>query len=157
MPILEKIVRPEDAKHWKDSIPLEFHYTAGVAGEAFLRELKDHARLLASKCPKCKSSYVPARMYCPTCFVEMKERHAITGQGSVYSLTIVNEDRNGKRLDKPAVVGLIKFENVKGGLVHLLDVDGPGRASIGMRVKPVFKDADEREGSLNDIVGFRPE
>src|SRR5881628_2016535 len=78
MAILEKIVKSEDAKHWADSIPLEFHYTAGVAGEEFLRELKDNGRLIASKCPKCKNSYVPARMYCATCFIETKDRHNIT-------------------------------------------------------------------------------
>ncbi len=155
MPILEKIVRPEDAKHWPDSIPLEYHYTAGVAGEEFLRELKENGRLLTSKCPKCKNSYVPTRMYCPSCFVETKDRNPISGPGTVYSFTVVHEDRKGKKMTRPAVVGLVKFEGVKGGIVHLLDVD-PSKASIGMKVKPALKDADEREGSLNDILAFRP-
>ena len=156
MPILEKIVKSEDAKHWADSIPLEFHYTAGVAGEEFLRELKDNGRLLASKCPKCKNSYVPARMYCATCFVETKDRHNITSQGLVYSFAVVDRDRSGNKLRKPAVVALVKFEGVKGGIVHLLNVDSSKEAAIGMKVSLVLKDRSERVGSLSDILGFRP-
>jgi uncharacterized OB-fold protein len=156
VPILEKIVKSEDAKHWPDSIPLEFHYTAGVAGEEFLRELKDNGRLIASKCPKCRNSYVPARMYCATCFVETKDRHNITSQGVVYSFAVVDRDRSGNRLQKPAVVALVKFEGVKGGIVHLLNVKSPKEASIGMRVAPLLKEQGERTGSLLDILGFSP-
>src|SRR5712691_546984 len=72
MPILEKLAQPSQARHWTDSIPLEFHYTAGVAGEEFRRELRDNGRFLVSKCSKCKSTYIPARMYCPACFIGMK-------------------------------------------------------------------------------------
>ena len=156
MPILEKIVKSEDAKHWADSIPLEFHYTAGVAGEEFLRELKDNGRLIASKCPKCKNSYVPARMYCATCFIETKDRHNITSQGEVYSFAVVDRSRSGKKLPKPAVSALVKFEGIKGGIVHLLDVESSKDAAIGMKVSLVLKDRSERVGSLLDILGFRP-
>src|SRR2546427_10372421 len=103
MPILEKIVKSEDAKHWADSIPLEFHYTAGVAGEEFLREMKGNGRLSAAKCPKCKNSYVPARMYCPNRFAETKDRHEITSQGAGYSCAVVDADRSRSKLPKTAV------------------------------------------------------
>src|SRR2546428_11519335 len=123
MPILEKIVKSEDAKHWADSIPLEFHYTAGVAGEEFLRELKDNGRLIASKCPKCKNSYVPPRMYCATCFGETKDPHNITSQGEVYSFAVVDRDRSGSTPPNRAVLALVQLEGAKGGLVQLLNVD----------------------------------
>ena len=155
MPILEKIVKPQDAKHWSDSIPLEYHYTAGVAGEEFLRELKEKGRLVTSKCPKCKSSYIPTRMYCPSCFVETKERRNIEPKGQVYSYAIVDRDRAGKKTSKPIVVALVKFEGVKGGLVHLLKVDSPKQVTIGMHVTAVLKRESERTGSLSDIKSFR--
>src|SRR2546425_1011048 len=87
MPILEKLTQPSQARHWTDSIPLEFHYTAGVAGEQFRRELRDNGRFLVSKCSKCKSTYIPARMYCPSCFIEMKDQVPIDKPGYVYSFT----------------------------------------------------------------------
>src|SRR5207244_13374109 len=93
MPILEKISQSSRARHWTDSIPLEFHYTAGVAGEEFRRELKKNGRFLASKCAKCKNSYVPARMFCPTCFIEIKDTRTIDEPAYVYSYKTVNRNR----------------------------------------------------------------
>src|SRR5712692_3042517 len=156
MPILEKLVQPGQARHWTDRIPLEFHYTAGVAGEEFRRELRDNGRFLVSKCSKCKSTYIPARMYCPDCFIEMKDQFPIDKPGYVYSFTSVNRDRSGSDTDSPITVGLVKFEGVKGGIVHLLDMDDPDRVSIGMKVTPSLKNLSERTGAITDILAFKP-
>src|SRR3989441_2080439 len=156
MPILEKLAQPGQARHWTDSIPLEFHYTAGVAGEEFRRELRDNGRFLVSKCSKCRSTYLPARMYCPSCFIEMKDQFPIDKTGYVYSFTSVNRDRSGADTELPITVGLVKFEGVKGGIVHLLDVDDPDRVSIGMKVTPSLKNSSERTGAITDILAFKP-
>jgi uncharacterized OB-fold protein len=156
MPILEKLAQPSQARHWTDSIPLEYHYTAGVAGEEFRRELRDNGRFLVSKCSKCKSTYIPARMYCPDCFIEMKDQFPIDKPGYLYSFTSVNRDRSGSDTDSPITVGLVKFEGVKGGLVHLLDVNNPDRVSIGMKVTPSIKNPSERTGAITDILAFKP-
>ena len=156
MPILEKISQPSQARQWTDSIPLEYHYTAGVAGEEFRRELKEHGRLLASKCSKCKNSYVPARMFCPSCFIEMKETKPLDGHGYVYSYTTVNRDRSGNKSSWPTTIALVKFEDVKGGIVHRLEADDPETVSIGMKVVPILKSATERSGALTDIIAFKP-
>src|SRR5216683_6207613 len=155
MPILEKIVQPGEARHWTDSIPLEFHYTAGVAGEEFRRELRDNGRFLVSKCSKCKSTYIPARMYCPSCFIEMKDQFPIDKPAYVYSFTSVNRDRSGAETELPITVGLVKFEGVKGGIVHFLEVD-PDQISIGMKVAPSLKNSSERTGAITDIRAFKP-
>ena len=156
MPILEKLIQPGEARHWPDSIPLEYHYTAGVAGEEFRRELRDNGRFLVSKCSKCKSTYVPARMYCPDCFIEMKDQFPIDKPGYVYSFTTVNRKRSGEESSNPISVGVVKFEGVKGGIVHLLDVDDPAELSIGAKVTPVLRDSAKRVGAITDILGFRP-
>src|SRR5207302_10240289 len=155
LPILEKLAQPGQARHWTDSIPLEFHYTAGVAGEEFRRELRDNGRFLVSKCSKCKSTYIPARMYCPSCFIEMKDQFPIDKPGYVYSFTSVNRDRSDAETDSPITVGLVKFEGVKGGLVHFLDVD-PDQVSIGMKVMPSLMNQSERTGDITDIRAFKP-
>lgn len=155
MPILEKISQPSQARHWTDSIPLEFHYTAGVAGEEFRRELKESGRFLASKCSKCKNRYVPARMFCPSCFIEMIETVTLEEPGYVYSYTTVNRNRTGEP-SEPVTIALIRFEGVKGGIVHKLDGKEPGGVTFGMKVVPVLKDAAERTGALTDIIAFKP-
>src|SRR6267378_7706248 len=156
MPILEKLVQPGQARHWTDSIPLEFHYTAGVAGEEFRRELRDNGRFLVSKCSKCKSTYIPARMYCPICFIEMKDQFPIDKPGYIYSFTSVNRDRSGANTDLPVIVALVKFEGVKGGIVHILDIDDSDRVSIGMKVMPFLKNPSDRTGAMTDILVFKP-
>jgi hypothetical protein len=156
MPILEKFSKLSEARHWTGSIPLEYHYTLGVAGEDFRRELKEKGKFLASKCPKCKNSYVPARMYCPTCFVETKERATVNKPGYVYSLTTVWADKAGEEARGATVVALVKFEGFEGGIVHRLDANGPGILKIGTKVEPVLKDAGARKGALTDILAFRP-
>lgn len=151
MPILEKIAQLSQARHWTDSIPLEYHYTVGVAGEKFRQELKENGRVLASKCAKCKNSYVPARMFCPSCFVEMKDTHVAEQPGYVYSYTTVNHNRTGESRD-PITIALIKFEGVEGGIVHrLINSASP---VFGMKVVPILKDAAERTGALTDIISF---
>jgi len=153
MPILEKISQLSQARHWTDSIPLEFHYTAGVAGEEFRRELKKNGRFLASKCAKCKNSYVPARMFCPTCFIEIREARTIEEPGYVYSYTTVNRNRTGEP-SEPVTIALIRFEGVKGGIVHKLNNE-PNKVTFGMKVVPMLKDMAERTGALTDIIGFK--
>ena len=156
MPILEKITQPSQARHWTDSIPLEYHYTAGVAGEEFRRELKENGRFLSSKCAKCKTTYIPARMFCPSCFVEIKENTLLENVGYVYSHTTVDRNRTGEPLDEPLTMALIKFEGAKGGIVHRLQVDDRNSVSFGTKVVPILKDERERTGALTDIIAFRP-
>ncbi len=155
MPILEKITQPSQARHWTDSIPLEFHYTAGVAGEEFRRVLRESGRFLSSKCAKCKTIYVPARMFCPSCFVEMKETKTLDEPGYVYSYTTVNRNRTGEHSEQ-LTIALVKFAGVKGGIVHRLDVNEPTGVTFGMKVVPILKDTAERTGALTDIIAFKP-
>lgn len=152
MPILEKIAQISQARHWTDSIPLEYHYTAGVAGEKFRQELKENGRLLAAKCSECKNSYVPARMFCPSCFAEMKDTHVVEQPGYVYSYTTVNRNRTGEPCD-PVTLAFIKFQGVEGGVVHKLE--SSGSPAFGMKVVPILKDAADRTGALTDIISFK--
>src|SRR5437899_466618 len=39
--------------------PLDYVYTVGIAGERVLRELRDHGRLLGTRCPTCQVTYAP--------------------------------------------------------------------------------------------------
>jgi uncharacterized OB-fold protein len=157
MPILEKITQPLQARHWTDSIPLEYHYTAGVAGEEFRRELKENGRFLSSKCAKCKTTYIPARMFCPSCFIEIKENASLEAPGYIYSHTTVSRNRAGEPLDEPLTIALIKFEGVKGGIVHRLRVEEPRNVGFGTKVVPILKDRRDRTGALTDIIAFKPQ
>jgi len=94
-------------------------------------------------------------MYCPSCFIEIKDQFPIDKPGYVYSFTSVNRDRAGVETDSPITVGLVKFEGVKGGIVHFLEVD-PDQISIGMKVAPSLKNLSGRTGAITDIRAFKP-
>ena len=96
-------------------------------------------------------------MFCPSCFVEIKENAPLEKQGYVYSYTTVNRNRAGEPLDEPLTVALIKFEGANGGIVHRLQIDDQNNVSFGTKVGPILKDERERTGALTDIIAFRPQ
>ena len=96
-------------------------------------------------------------MFCPSCFIEIKESAPLEKHGYVYSHTTVSHDRAGKPISEPLTIALIKFEGVKGGIVHRLQVDEPNSVSFGTKVVPILKDKAERSGALTDIIAFKPQ
>ncbi len=85
----------------------------------------------------------------------MKDLFPIDKPGYVYSFTSVAGSGNGSGLEQPAIVALIKFESVKGGIVHRLQVNRPEEA-IGTRVEPLLEERTRRTGALTDIRAFKP-
>ena len=94
-------------------------------------------------------------MFCPSCFIEMNEIVSLEEPGYVYSYTTVNRNRTGEH-SEPVVIGLIRFEGVKGGIVHKLDINESGRVAFGIKVVPILKNTAERTGALTDILAFKP-
>ena len=86
----------------------------------------------------------------------MKDQFPIDKPGYVYSFTTVHRDRSGADTELPVTVGLVKFEGVKGGIVHLLDAGDSDSVSIGMKVTPSLKNLSERTGAITDILAFKP-
>ncbi|ARM74722.1 Zn-ribbon domain-containing OB-fold protein [Acidianus manzaensis] len=126
----DKVGKDDYLLNWKDVMETEeYDYTAGVAGEEFLKGLSE-GKIIGGKCPKCGKVYVPARLYCEDCFVqtefiEVKEKPYLD------TYTIVYKDDQGNKLEKPQVIGLVRFENVNGGLLALVE----GNIKIGSEVE----------------------
>jgi uncharacterized OB-fold protein len=153
---LEKVDRLEHAIAWRGDIPITSRYTAGIAGERFFREIKDHARILGTRCEACGLTYVPATMFCERCFAELEEWVEVPSRGRVFTYTVLYRDLDGERLDPPAILAYVKLEGVDGGLVHYIGETEKNLVHIGLEVEAVFKEAEERVGSILDILHFRP-
>ena len=149
---LEHIERVTDLRTWPGDIPVRHLYTAGLAGERFLREIKDHGRFLGSRCETCAYTYVPPSIFCPRCFARLDDWREVGPGGVVTALTTVHLDADGEPLEQPQIVGLIQLDGADSVLVHRV-ADG---VAPGQRVTAVFKDAAAREGSITDIEHFRP-
>jgi uncharacterized OB-fold protein len=144
MPMTERLDDVTEVRQWVDSIPLHYEYTAGVAGERFLRGLIG-GKILAAYCPNCKQAALPARMYCLDCYGETTKFVRAGPVGVVKAVT-----RAKGAPGEPVAFAFIEFPNVKGGIVHRLI----GGARAGSRVKAIFRPKRERTGAISDVLGF---
>lgn len=135
---------------WKDHLPLEYRYTHGVAGQRFFRSLKERGKLVGGRCSQCDTIYLPPRLYCTKCFVEINNWVELPPTGRLHSYTIVPE--KGRK----EVVGLIKFDGVVGGLVHKVRGLAQHTTRLDIPVRPVLRAEGHRTGSILDIRFFEP-
>jgi uncharacterized OB-fold protein len=152
MSLLEKDRNAPQA--WFGEMPITSRYTAGLAGEKFLRALKDEGKILGSHCDRCGITYVPARQFCERCMDELDETIDVGTEGELHTFTLLFENLDGTPREEPEIVAFISLGD--GGLVHRLDEVELDDLDIGMQVEAVFKPKTEREGSILDITYFRP-
>jgi len=155
MPLIERITKLDQVKAWHGDIPIESRYTSGLAGERFLRALKE-GKILGVKCPECEFIYLPPRIFCPYCFSSLEEWVEVGNQGAVETYTVLNVDLDGNPLQEPQIVALVNIDGTHGGLVHFLGEVELDELYIGLPVEAVFKPEKEREGSILDIRYFKP-
>ncbi len=156
MSLVERLGTVGDAKVWYDNIPIESEYTVGIAGERFLRTLKDQGVITGTVCRTCGLTYVPPSMYCERCFAQLEEWVEVASTGVVETYTILTRSLDGQPLDEPQVLALVRLEGAHGGLVHRIGEVTLDEVEIGMAVQAVLKPANERQGSILDIEHFRP-
>ncbi len=111
---------------------------------------------MAAKCKNCKLSYLPPRLYCEECFEKLEAWTPVKPEGEISSYTIAHVQSDGTRLREPRVLAFIKFDGLKGGMIHHLDNLGKRKIVIGMRVKPRFRPKPKRKGSITDLEYFEP-
>ncbi len=152
----EKLTNPEDVRTWPGTIPVEYVYTAGVAGEAYLRAIKERGCLAASTCPDCNIDYLPPRLYCERCFAKTDEPRDVAARGVVETFTVAHRDLDGRPLEPPVIYAFVRIAGTAGGLIHRLGDVEPGDVHIGLEVEAVFRPPAERVGSILDIEHFKP-
>ncbi|MFN3974530.1 MAG: Zn-ribbon domain-containing OB-fold protein [Dehalococcoidia bacterium] len=153
---LEKPWQVGQTTAWHGEIPTYNIYTFGIAGERFFRELKEHGRFLGTRCPACALTYMPPRIYCERCFASLEEWVEVPGRGTVFTFTLAYYDLDGHRMERPDILALVRLEGAHGGILHRLGEVHPSQVSIGMQVEAVLKPPQERQGSILDILYFRP-
>ena len=156
MALKERINHPDEAKTWHGELPVQSLYTAGVAGDRFLKTLKEKNQFLGSPCTACGEVYLPPKIYCEKCMAELKDWIEVGPDGDLESWTEVHVGLDGKQLAQARLVGIIRLDGATTSMVHLLAGDEPNDLYIGMRMTPVMKPAAEREGAITDILHFRP-
>jgi len=155
MGLTEKIRSPKDMMHVQGEIPVNYLYTAGVAGEKFLRELKENAKILGIRCGRCDTVHVPPKTYCEQCFERLDEWVELTGEGQVEAFTVCHFDPDGNRLAEPEILAVIRLRGANESIVHRIKEAPSEGVYIGMNVKAVFREKKDRVGSILDIAHFK--
>jgi len=157
MALTERIQKNIDVGYWTGEIPLQYIYTYGRAGEKFFRSIKDKGVFIGARCDTCDITYVPPHIYCEQCFERLEDKYVeVSSAGEVYTYTFLLKNMDGSLKEKPAILAVINLEGTDGGVVHLLGECDPQDVFFGMNVEAVLKPQDQREGSINDILYFKP-
>lgn len=152
MTLLES--HPNGMSAWQGELPITNRYTFGLAGEKFFRAIKDQGKLLGTHCPHCQRTYVPASSFCERCFRELDNWIDLEPIGEVESYTILSIDEVGAPVPEPMIIAFIRIKD--GGIIHKLAEVEVEDIFFGMPVEAVFKPKKERQGSILDILHFKP-
>lgn len=120
----------------------------------FWRETPRRYNLGGSKCTMCGTIYFPPRPVCPTCTHHRESigkmvPFQLSGDGEVFSYTVVHDPAEGFEMQVPYVVALVR--TVEGPILtgQIVDID-PGEARIGLKVRATFRKLRE-EGKAGVI------
>lgn len=125
-------------------VNLQFHYAAGEAASRFLTALRDEKRIYGTRCPECRRVLVPARSFCPRCFVATSEWIEVGPAGTLTAFATTR--------DLP--LALILLDGADTAIVHRIGATNVDTLRIGLRVVPIF--AEARAGNILDIAYFKP-
>jgi len=134
-----------------------YAWDAGVGIGGYLEGLKE-GRILGTRCHHCRRTVVPPRTVCEWCFRPMSEWVELSDTGTVNTFSLCYVRWNMERVEVPEISAVIDIDGTspRVGIMHLLGDVEPEEVKIGMKVRAVWKPADEREGAITDIMYFRP-
>lgn len=118
------------------------------------RIMKSRYRLIGSICENCKGMFMPPRIICPNCRRKGRMRdYEFSGEGEIYSFTILNTPPEGFEYQRPYVVGIIKL---KEGVLFTGQIVGPiENVKIGKKVRAIFrKISTSDDGFINYGIKF---
>lgn len=143
-------------KSFVQPIRIEYRYTPGRAASKFFREVTDHQRLVGQRCPDCQKVYVPPRWFCPRDGATTTDEVEVTGAGTVTTFCIVNLPFAGQLAECPYVCASVLLDGADSELFHLVQEVEASEVRMGMRVEPVWVEADDPATGLSRIKYFRP-
>ncbi len=120
----------------------------------FWRETPRRYNLGGSRCGRCGTVYFPPRAVCPTCphhreTLAQMAPFQISGEGTVFSYTVVHEAAEGFEMQVPYVLALVR--TIEGPILtgQIVDIE-PSAVGIGLKVRATFRKLRE-EGKAGVI------
>ena len=111
------------------------------------RTMKNRYRLIGTRCLNCKEVFMPPRNLCPNCRRSGKiEEVELSGEGEIYSFTIIKTAPEGFELNTPYIIGIIKLK--EGPTISAQIINNGKEPKIGQKVRAVFRKILEDETGL---------
>ncbi len=141
--------KPIDFFEYADDMTIHYLYSEGEVSY-FFKELKDHAKLYASKCPKCGFVYFPPRGHCYKCYCNTGWV-PLTGKGTIETATVSHFGRSQFTDKMPIVIAFIKLVGSDMIFRHSIVMEDATLEKVkhGTPVKVVFN--EKREGRVTDF------
>jgi len=134
-----------------------YSWDTGIGIGSYLASLKAGV-ILGSHCPTCRKIVVPPRTVCEWCYRPMDDFIPLEDTGTVNTFSLCYVTWDVQRIAEPEIPAVINIDGASPmhGIMHMLGEIDPKEVKIGLRVKAVWKPSNERQGSINDILYFKP-
>lgn len=134
-----------------------YAWDTGVGIGTYLASLKK-GTILGSYCSTCRKTVVPPRVVCEWCYRPMEKYVPLKDTGMVNTFSLCYVTWDVQRIKQPEIPAVIDLDGASPlhGIMHMLGEVDPQDVKIGMRVQAVWKPARQRQGSINDILYFKP-
>ena len=121
------------------------------------RLMPSRYNLIGSECKTCGQKFFPPRNICPDCRRKSRiEKFRFSGEGEIYSYTVVRAAPKGFEYQKPYVVAVVKL--MEGAMCTAQIVDCvPEGVKVGQPVELVFRKiiADDEHGIIKYGYKFK--
>lgn len=141
-------------------VRLPYRLAYGPTWTRFFEGMKEE-KIYGSVCSKCGRVLVPARTFCPRCFIDTDEWVECSQEGTIIAWSLTNYRYFAQPLEPPFISGLIRLDGTDVNFLHL--IGGFELTNLetvrqtvrnGMRVKAEWQ--AEKTGHILDIKYFRP-
>ena len=141
-------------------VRLPYRLAYGATWTRFFEGMMEE-KIYGSRCVKCGRVLVPARTFCPRCFVDTDEWLEVAQEGEVVAWCLTNYRYFAQPIEPPFISALVKLDGTDCNFLHLiggfpLDNLDTVRARVknGMKVRAVWE--EEKLGNMFDIKYFEP-
>lgn len=134
-----------------------YAWDTGIAIGRYIEGLKQ-GKIVGIRCRRCDRTVVPPRAFCELCMSDAVEYVDLPDTGTVNTFSLCYVTWDVQRVQHPMIPAVIDIDGTtpRVGILHLVDRVHPDDVKIGLRVKAVWKPADERQGAVTDILYWKP-
>lgn len=153
------VVEPIEMLPYK--IDLAYKHSYGPYYGRMFDMLGSEGRLMGTRCSNCQRVLLPARAICDVCFAPTDKFDEVSDTGVLQAFSIIHMEFVGQTRKPPYVYAEIVLDGCATRLIHNVAGDfdvanADEHLKVGMKVKAVWRDVEQRVGTLEDIDFFEP-